>query len=252
MTPTWQTADGSIRLYLGDCLDVLPTLESGSVDAVVTDPPFSARTHKGHDMSANGHAGFGHDGSDRKPLGYAPWADADVSRAMPLLCRVSRGWVVAITDHVLALPIQAEMERAGRYAFAPLPWYVPGSRVRLSGDGPSSWTAWIVVCRTAAQVRWGTLPGGYMHRGEQCHMGGKPVELMAAIVGDYSREGDVVADPYMGSGTTGVACVQSGRSFIGCEIDPVHFATAVRRIEAELNRAPLFEKPPVIQRSLIA
>ena len=63
--------------------------------------------------------------------------------------------------------------------------------------------------------------------------------------------GEQIADPFMGSGTTGVACVRLGRKFIGCEIDPTHFATAVKRISDELHRLPLFEPAPIVQRSLI-
>jgi len=58
-----------------------------------------------------------------------------------------------------------------------------------------------------------------------------------------------IADPFMGSGTTGVACVRTGRRFIGIEKEPKYFEIAVRRIEAELNRAPLWEEKPKIQRS---
>jgi DNA modification methylase len=105
--------------------------------------------------------------------------------------------------------------------------------VRLSGDGPSSWTDWLVVSRTAKQVKWGTLPGGYINRGGSEHMGGKPLGLMCRLVEDYSRSGDTVCDPTMGSGTTGIACLRTGRNFIGIEKDPAHFATAVERIERE-------------------
>ncbi len=55
---------------------------------------------------------------------------------------------------------------------------------------------------------------------------------------------------FMGSGTTGVACVRTGRRFIGIEKEPRYFDIAVKRIEAELNRAPLFEPPPMIQKTL--
>jgi hypothetical protein len=70
--------------------------------------------------------------------------------------------VVWMTDSDLALAVRQAMEAAGRYAFAPLPFYQPGRSVRLTGDGPSSWTDWIVVARTKAQLKWGTLPGGYV------------------------------------------------------------------------------------------
>jgi site-specific DNA-methyltransferase (adenine-specific) len=66
-------------------------------------------------------------------------------------------------------------------------------------------------------------------------MGGKPLNMMCRIVEDYTREGDTVLDLCMGSGTTGIACIRTGRKFIGIERDPVHFATAEQRIRRELE-----------------
>lgn len=226
LSPYYQ--DDAVTLYLGDCHEILPQL--GPVDHVITDPPYSSRTHKGHDATASGQRGFGFDGSDRQALGYEPWTLDDVGRFVPLMCDAALGWVVVITDHMLAMPIQGAMESTGRYAFAPLPWYAPGSRVRLSGDGPSSWTVWIVVSRTVAQARWGTLPGGYMQRGESMHMGGKPEALMLALVNDYSREGDTICDPFCGSGTTLVAAKRLGRKSIGIDQDEAACENTARRL----------------------
>lgn len=226
MTPYYDQS--GITIYHGDCREVLPAL--GAVDHVITDPPFSERTHAGHDATAKGHKGFGYDGSERRQLGYAAWSVDDVNASVPLLCRKASGWVVVMTDHVLAMPIQHAMESAGRYAFAPLPWYVPGSRVRLSGDGPSSWTTWIVVSRTAKQAKWGTLPGGYTQRGDQDRMGGKPEALMSAVVLDYSRPGDTILDPYMGMGTTLVAAKRNGRKAIGIDLDEHCCEIAAKRL----------------------
>lgn len=232
MTPYYE--GGGVTLYHGDSRDMLPTL--GQVDHVITDPPFSARTHRGHDVSSKG-KGFGYDGAERVVLGYDAWGLAEVAHFVPALCAASRGWVVVMTDHILARPIECAMEQAGRYTFAPLPWYVPGSRVRLSGDGPSSWTVWIVVSRTKAQAKWGTLPGGYTHGGAAFHMGGKPDALMSAIVADYSREGETILDPFAGSGTTLVAAKRLGRRAIGVERDEKFCEVIAQR----LAQGALFE-----------
>jgi site-specific DNA-methyltransferase (adenine-specific) len=71
-------------------------------------------------------------------------------------------------------------------------------------------------------------------------MGGKPTALMDRIVSDYSRRGQTVLDPFMGSGTTGVACVRNGRQFVGVEIDPEHFDKACVRIDAAQRQERLF------------
>jgi len=72
------------------------------------------------------------------------------------------------------------------------------------------------------------------------HPSQKPIQLMKRLVCDYTKPGAIVLDPWMGSGSTGVACVGSDRRFIGIERDPKHYATAVERIKRELSQGDLF------------
>jgi site-specific DNA-methyltransferase (adenine-specific) len=248
----WTSPDGTITLIHGDCMDILPTV--GPVDAVITDPPYSARTHKGHDSAAVGSASQGGDGTNRKPLGYSFWTPADVAAFVAESHRACSGWMVCMTDYTLAPAWYESLRSHGRYAFAPLPYYAPGSRCRITGDGPSCWTDWIIAARTKHQMKWGTLPGGYLRTadyGSVMHMGGKPVGLMTALVNDYSRAGQLVCDPCMGGGTTGIACARTGRWFIGIEQNRESFELCVRRMEEELNRSPLFEKPADVQAMIV-
>ncbi len=85
-----------------------------------------------------------------------------------------------------------------------------------------------------------------------CHPCEKPLELLLDLIGTLTEFGETICDPFMGSGTAGVAATRIDRRFIGIESDAGHFETAKNRIEAELSRAPLFAPPPQIQRSLIA
>jgi DNA modification methylase len=133
------------------------------------------------------------------------------------------------------------MKKAGRCVFYPIPVIVRGRSVRLSGDGPSSWTDWLVPARTKTEKTWGTLPGMYEgNRGSIDHMGGKPLNAMCRIVEDYTREGDTVLDFCMGAATTAIAALRTGRRFIGIECDPAHYATAIERITNELAQGDLF------------
>lgn len=231
-------------LYRADCRDVLPELEL--VNAIITDPPYSERTHDGHDrmLRANMRNPKGKDNANRREISYDFLSIDDCIDLASTFSDLCTGWIVWMCDHVLARTIETELLKAGRYVFAPLPYYAPGSRVRLSGDGPSSWTIWIIVARTKAQKHWGTLPGGYViqHRGRKDLeiIGGKPTKLMEALVRDYSRHDDVVLDPFMGSGTTGVACINLGRRFIGIEIDQEHFDSACKRIAYAESQLRLF------------
>ena len=233
---------GRATLYCGDCRDILPTL--GAVDHIITDPPYSERTHKGHDAGKD----ISVDNAERLDLGYSALTPKRAEGLAEVFAKSCGGWIVWMTDSWLSPTICDALQEQGRYVFAPLPFYQAGRSVRLAGDGPCSWTDWIVVSRTAAQSKWGTLRGGYIAGegwNDKERMGGKPTRLMQLIVGDYSRAGDVVCDPFMGAGTTGVAAVMAARDFIGIEIDPAAFDIACRRIEEAQKQADLFiEQPP--------
>lgn len=229
---------GRATLYLGDCRDILPTL--GKVAHIITDPPYSERTHAGHDVFA-GRTDM--DGAQRAGLGYAALSADDANGLADAFSAACAGWVVWMTDHTLAPVISAALNRNGRYVFAPVPYHHPGRSVRLAGDGPSSWTDWLVVSRTKAQSKWGTLRGGYVAGpgwDDKQRMGGKPTRLMQLVVSDYSRPDELVCDPFMGAGTTGVACMKEGRDFIGIEIDPAAFDIACKRIEDAQRQGDLF------------
>jgi hypothetical protein len=152
-----------------------------------------------------------------------------------------RGWFVALTSHDLFPAYEAALLGAGRYVFHPIPCVIRGMTIRICGDGPSSWAVYAVVARprNRAFQSWGTLPGAYVvGRGERVAeegagvVGGKPLALMRAIVRDYTRAGDLVADPCAGAATTLVAALGEARRAIGAELDPDTFAMASRRLEA--------------------
>ena len=243
-----------IDLRCGPWQEALADVEM--VDAVIVDAPYSARTHGGHDAApaVGGHrSGVGLTGSggdtDRRAINYDGWGRPLVDEFVDHWSPRCRGWFVSITDHVLA-PIWAEaMARNGRYVFAPLPWLAPGSRVRLTGDGPSSWVCWIVVGRPRTGTyrdgtpahKWGTLPGGYNVTSERgSHIGGKPSKLMRMLVSDYSRPGDLIADPCAGWATTLLAAAQEGRRSVGAEMDPETYTDALARLDRDTQQADLW------------
>lgn len=210
------------------------------VDAVITDCPYSERTHAGADNGAEASKKWGRAigrpdcAAARQKINYGAWTPADVAAFVDSWSPRCRGWFCSITDDILAPHWAEAMERHGRYVFAPLPIVETGSRVRLTGDGPSSWTCWLVVGRpkTPEFVRWGTLPGAYIGRGrgDREHIGGKDSGIMRQIVRDYTRPGDIVCDPCAGAGTTLLAAAIEGRSAIGAELDPATFVKAQKRL----------------------
>ena len=231
------------------------TLAGVECDALIVDAPYSARTHGSHRSGlALSRPGVSTTACVRRAINYDGWTQDDVRAFVASWAPRTRGWIVTITDHTLAPVWDAALTDAGRYVFAPLPWVAKGSRVRLAGDGPSSWTCWIVVARPRSGEdrngrpfnKWGTLPGAYScvtdsrGGGASIVVGSKPAALMRALVRDYTRPGDLVCDPCAGGGTTLLAAVQEGRRAVGSEIDPETHAKAVERLEAKLAQADLW------------
>lgn len=144
--------DSDIRV--GRWQDALADIET--VDAVICDPPYGERTHN----SKPGRS----DGSSAKGLAptYDAWTPADVDEFVDSWAPRCRGWMVALTDSDLAPAWRAAYDRVGLKSFAPVPCVIKGMSVRLSGDGPSSWTVYAMVARTKEVVAWDTLPGAYV------------------------------------------------------------------------------------------
>ena len=224
----------------------------GQVDALIVDAPYSERTHRGHD------GGTRHDGSverdgdkarghrqKTKGINYAPWGTADVDAFVDAWAPLTRGWMVSMTDDVLWPAWRDAMERNGRLAFAGIPMIDIGSRVRLTGDGPSSWSCWLCVSRPrdgewlsgwrASRVARGaarSLPGWYVQtgHGDRAVMGGKRSDAMCKVIDDYSEPGDLVCDPCAGGGTTLLAAKLLGRQYIGGDLDAKHVEIARERL----------------------
>lgn len=219
-------------------------LQGTTCDALVFDAPYSAKTHEASRKLGNARE----DGCALDGLG--PDYEAFTPELIREFCESwgprTSGWIVSITDHVLAPAWLAEMERIGRYSFQPIPCVIRGMSARLCGDGPSSWAIYACVSRprTKEMALWGTLDGAYTggsgtngRAGGSSRGGGrgKPDWLMHALVRDYSRPGDVVCDPFAGWGSTLTAAVALGRQAIGSEIDAAAFAEARRRLARPLQ-----------------
>lgn len=238
-------------LRLGRWQDVLADVEC---DALIVDAPYSERTHAGHNEGTRGDghhdAAYGHRKVTRG-ITYECFTAAHIAEFVSHWSPRTRGWIVSLTDHILAPEWSAALTSAGRYTFAPLPVVEVGSRVRLSGDGPSSWTCWLVVSRpsTRAFQRWGTLPGGYVFNGhgDRAVMGGKRLDCMRSLIRDYSRPGDLICDPCAGGGTTLLAALTEGRRAVGAECMPEHYEIARKRLAKGYTPTLFSEAAPVMK-----
>lgn len=236
---------GDATLYLGDCREVLPTL--GPVDHVLSDPPYEDFLHRmknslrGRIRSDNG--------PDLRGLDFDS-IDAIRDDIVRLCGSICEGWfIVFCTPEGVAKWAVAINPSPMKYKRACV-WVKPDSTPQLNGQGPAQ-GAENFICAWAGQgySSWnsGGKRGVYTHcvnvgrQGE--HPTEKPVPLMMEIVGDFTKPGQTICDPFTGSGTTGVACLKLGRSFIGIEQNPKWFDLACRRIEEAHKQPRLFAEP---------
>lgn len=257
--------DGVADLRCGRWQDALADVER--VDAVIVDAPYSAKTHVGFNAgmaTANKatdawceRVGKDDKRARRRTITYGAWSADDVRRFVSYWDPRCAGWFVTITDHNLAPEWAAAFASLGRYVFAPMPFIEPGKQPRMTGDGPAMWTCWIVVSRPRREPwsKWGSLPGGYIlpkGQGEKkAVVGGKPMWLMRALVRDYTRPGDLIADPCAGGATTLRAAQLEGRRAVGSEMDPDTYAKAVERLAAPYTPALRMDAPQAVQEDLL-
>lgn len=217
--PDWQTKDGSARLYLGDCREVLAEIEPGSVDAVVTDPPYGINLNcKGQASGGRGRQEFERIVGDDMEFDPSPWLG--FSDALLFGCN---NYCRAIPSHIGQWYFwDKTLENNGcRIAEGEFMWHKLGTKPR------------------AFRHLWSGAYRASEHGQRSQHPTQKPVELLAWCIRLVA--GEVVLDPFMGSGTTGVAALRMGRKFIGIEIEPKYFEIAKRRIDAESRRFALLE-----------
>jgi DNA modification methylase len=226
MTPDWTSDDGSVQLYYGDCLKILPTLAPGSVDAVVTDPPYNTTNASSIANKSNLEADW-----NNAAFWFSAWMQ-EFRRLAPRGCvwTCSNWRTLPVYQHVsarLSWPIESV-----------LVWYKDGigpggaRGLRPSYEMVALWCAGDFALLRRDLYDMQTFP--WSSRKPNGHPAEKPVELMKWLVAISTSAEQTILDPFMGSGTTGIAARQLGRKFIGIEIEPKYFEIAKRRIQDEL------------------
>lgn len=214
---------GDCTLYLGDCLEILPTLSK--VDAVVTDPPYGIKQDKGFRGSV-GVSGVGQPIARRQYTGE--W-----DRQRP---------PKAIFDMFLKITDQA-IVFGGNYFTDYLPvgkqWLVWDKINTMPSFGDCE-LAWTNLKRNSVKLLRYESNGLMGRREDRVHPTQKPVDVMRWCVNHLSPDSQAILDPFMGSGTTGVVCAKLGRKFIGIEIDASYFDIACKRIEDAYRQPDLF------------
>ena len=207
---------GPATLYLGDCMDILPTLNK--VDAVITDPPYGINeNHK--KVASRGKLAAATD------YGEFDWDKSPPTNELIELIRTKGQYQAFFGGNYFNLP--------------PTSCWLVWDKMN-SGDFADcelAWTNWHKAVRRL-QWRW----NGMIRQGNEkrYHPTQKPLEVMKWVI-DLCPKADTILDPFMGSGTTGVAAVQMGRKFIGIEREPQYFEIACERIKQALKQGQLFE-----------
>ena len=217
----------AIELIHGDCLAVLPTLPDGIVSAIVTDPPYGIEHQTNYGASWSGRQ-IANDANTFFRDAVIEWAE---SKQLP--------WAVFGTWKIPA-PLKTRVtlvwDKGPAFGMGDLslPWKSSWEEIYIGGKG------W--VGKRDEGVLHGYMVVSWESKGRK-HPHQKPVSLIKRLLSKLPS-GFVIFDPFMGSGTTGVACAETGRRFIGCEIDKAYFDLAASRIRAAAAKGSLF-LPPV-------
>ena len=218
---------GAATLYLADCRDVLPTL--GKVDAVVTDPPYGigesagkAKTRTSGPTSKLRNAQI-----YRKDYGDDNWDDQPIAPELMDAVRAAGRWQILFGGNYYALP--------------PTKCWLVWDKLNGATDFSDCELAWTNLPKAVRRIQYlwnGCMRANRETRGD--HPTQKPLGVMKWCIGHLPDGCDTILDPFMGSGTTGVAAVQMGRKFIGIEREPKYFDIACRRIEQAQRQGDLF------------
>lgn len=235
LTPYYE--DAAVTLHHGDCLDIMPQL--AAVDHVITDPPYEAEAHtEGRRIKTVGGGGdYGETGVC--VLNFSAITEEIRLAAAYQIARVVQRWALVFCQaEAVALWRDALVAGGVSYRRACI-WVKPDAQPQLSGDRPGMGYESIVCAHAKGRSRWngGGKRGVYeavrastAQARPAIHMTEKPELLMSHLVMDFTDEGDLILDPFAGSGTTLVAAKKLGRKAIGIELSEQYCEVAARRL----------------------
>ena len=213
-----------IKLLQGDCLELMKDIPDGSIDLVLTDIPYGEVNRKSN-------------GLRNLDKGKADIVTFDIKQLTEMLCDKTKGSIYMFCGTEQVSAIRATMVEKGLSTRLCIwektnPSPMNGQVIWLSGIeccvyGKKKKATFNEHCKNTV-FRFPTVKG-------KLHPTQKPIDLMKYLIEVSSNENDIVLDPFMGSGSTGVACVNTNRNFIGIELDKTYFDIAKQRIENETN-----------------
>lgn len=204
-------------LYLGDCIKYMKSMPDNSIDAVITDPPY----------------GVG--------IPYSGLFDDTPEYARELItCLINEGRRISKVTLFPSGKYENELWVMKNY---PPDWRICWYKGAQSTASPIGFSDWEMI------FVYGKDIFRYLHdymavrttKADNGHPCPKDVRWATWLIGKFTKPRDIIFDPFMGSGTTGVAALQLGRRFVGCEIEPLYFDISKKRIESASNQEVLFK-----------
>lgn len=244
---------GRAYVWHGDCLEGMRNMDANSVGQVFTDPPYESHMHV---SKAEKHHTRGR---KIRGDGYAELETLDFGSIEPIrleaarhMVRVSRGWLLVFCTPEGVAPWRDAIEAAGGKYKRACYWIKPDATPQFNGQGPAmAGEMFVAAWCGEGHAKWnaGGKRGVYTFCTNNAQRDGrhpteKPVDLMRALVRDFAGPDDLILDPFMGSGTTGVASLLEGRRFAGFEKLQKHFDVAKQRLEWTVTQAG-----PVVRRA---
>lgn len=229
-----------IDLRQGDCLEVMKSLPDNSVDLVLTDPPYKT-TSRG----SSGGTGGMLKSDDFKKGNVFKHNAITFDEWLPECYRVLKNDSHAyfMTNNKNLLPMLKAVESAGFNIFKTLIW---AKNTAITNMYYMDSHEYIIFCRKGKARKinnCGTKSVMFFDNPKnKVHPTEKPVGLMTQLIENSTNDSDVVLDPFMGGGSTGVACVNTNRKFIGIELDADYFEIAKDRIEVATSQPSLLEQ----------
>jgi site-specific DNA-methyltransferase (adenine-specific) len=217
----------------GDCAAGMADLADKSIDVVITDPPYEAEAHTSQRLVARGGGKL-----EVEPIAFPPITEELRAESARQMARLARRWILVFCQVEAAMKWRDALEAGGAVYKRTCQWIKPDGKPQYSGDRPGIGYESIVACHAPGRSKWN---GGGSHgvfivnkSGDPRtgHQTQKPLALMEVLVRLFSDPGELILDPFAGSGTTGVAAVRLGRRFVGWEANPAYTAIARKRLAA--------------------
>lgn len=221
-----------IDLRLGDCLEILKTIPDKSIDLIVTDPPYQISITGGAMIEEKQIRYVQEKQLSGIDNGYNPQILDECLRVLKAIN------IYIFCSHYQIVPLLEKFVNERKCHFNILTWHKENP-LPYCGNTYLKDTEWILFFREQGvplygnwktKKTWYTSTINVKDKARYQHPTIKPLNIIRNFITNSSKAGDVILDPFSGSGTTGVACVQTGRNFIGCEINESYYTIAERRI----------------------